>query len=265
MAFCNNMAPCGRECGQHDNHTGDCDCHETWCAVCCGLVTRTLARPASNGTRQHEWIQTYTGRAFYPLDPDPAVVVIDDIAHALANLCRFTGHTRGFYSVAQHSVMIALVLPKELALEGLLHDSPEAYLSDVVRPIKYHSSFGFYRETERKVERAVRTAFGLMDVEPDEVKQADKRMLSTERRDLMSACPVGHKWQETHEPYALRIEPWTPEHAKAMFLELARELQPAGPAGELPAWGSLRSDSDCRGQRSMMIDDIEAFAKLHRD
>ena len=198
--------------------------------------------------RRHEatddssaWIQTYTGRAYYPLAPRVEDVVIDDIAHALANLCRFTGHTRKHYSVAQHSVLVALVLPKELMLEGLLHDPAEAYLLDLARPVKYHPALATYRELEDLNMRAIRTAFGLRDAEPDEVKRADKRMLPTERRDLMRPCPTGHRWLPSPDPYDFKIVPWSPTKAKRMFLALARELRPAGPSGELPAWGSLRT------------------------
>jgi hypothetical protein len=190
---------------------------------------------------KHDWIQTYTGRAFYPLDPDSNDVVIDDIGHALANMCRFTGHTREFYSVAQHSVMIALLLPRELALEGLLHDAAEAYLLDVARPVKHHPSFGFFRQCEKRVDDAIRAAFCLQKNEPDLVKQIDRRMLTTERRDLMSSCPQGHDWQASPDAYEFKIEPWQPARAKSTFMELARELRPAGTAGALPAWGTLSS------------------------
>ena len=135
--------------------------------------------------------------------------------------------------------MIALLLPRELALEGLLHDAAEAYLLDVARPVKYHSSFNFYRDCEKKVDAAIRAAFSLQSIEPDLVKQIDKRILPTERRDLMGSCPLNHEWQAGPEPYDFTIVPWQPARAKQAFLELARDLRPAGRSGALPAWGSL--------------------------
>lgn len=87
--------------------------------------------------RKGDWIQTYTGRQFWPLDPKPEEVCIEDIAHALSQQCRYAGHTIRFYSVAQHSVEIALRVPRAAALWGLLHDAAEAYLVDLPRPVKY--------------------------------------------------------------------------------------------------------------------------------
>src|SRR5579862_5085028 len=87
------------------------------------------------------WIQTYTGRKFWPLDPRSWDVCLEDVAHALAVKCRYGGHCRGFYSVAQHSVLVSQLLAEWKAdiwtvRWGLLHDANEAYSADVVRPIK---------------------------------------------------------------------------------------------------------------------------------
>lgn len=241
MAFCNNNAPCGDECSRQDDHGSGCDCGNGWCKLCrTGFGPTVRMPPAAPSLAAQEWIQTFTGRAYFPLAPRVQDVVIEDIAHALAYQCRFTGHTRGFYSVAQHSVLIALVLPKELALEGLFHDASEAYLLDLARPIKYHPALAQYRTLEERNMQVIRHAFALRGSEPDEVKAADKRMLPTERRDLMRPCPAGHKWQPTPEPYDLPITPWAPDRAEQMFLAMARLLRPSGPAGSLPAWGFMR-------------------------
>src|SRR5690349_18842227 len=93
-------------------------------------------------SRTGDWIATFTGKRWFLTDPDPADVDIDDIAHALSMICRFGGHTKQFYSVAEHSVRVANAM--EIAgcgalacLHGLIHDAPEAYLGDIVRPLKY--------------------------------------------------------------------------------------------------------------------------------
>lgn len=240
MAFCNNNAPCGDECGRQDDHGGGCNCRSSKCSLCCTGFGSSVQTITTLNAAAQEWIQTFTGRAYHPLAPRVEDIVIEDIAHALAYQCRFTGHTRGFYSVAQHSVLIALVLPKELALEGLLHDASEAYLLDLARPVKYHPALAQYRVLEDSNMQAIRQAFALRDSEPDEVKAADKRMLPTERRSLMRPCPVGYKWQPTPEPYDMHITPWSPDRAEQMFLAMARLLRPSGRAGSRKAWGSLR-------------------------
>jgi hypothetical protein len=85
----------------------------------------------------HEpWLRTYAGRHVHILNPRPADIYIQDIAHALAHTCRFAGHTPAFYAVAQHSVLVSELLTPDLALWGLLHDASEAYLHDLTRPLK---------------------------------------------------------------------------------------------------------------------------------
>jgi len=80
--------------------------------------------------REGNWFQTYTGKQFYPLDPRPEDIDLDDIVHHLSHLCRFNGGTREFYSVAQHSVIVADALPDDFKLWGLLHDAAESFLAD---------------------------------------------------------------------------------------------------------------------------------------
>lgn len=170
------------------------------------------------------WIQTYTGRAFHPFDPKPSEVCIEDIAHALANTCRFNGHTREFYSVAQHSVLVSSVVPREHALAGLLHDAAEAYVGDIVRPIK--RLFPAFAEVEATVHAAIAKHFGISAEIPTCVHEADNRVLMTEKRDLLVA---GLKqWNETAAPLVQRIHPIGPEHAERLFLEIFELLQSGG-------------------------------------
>lgn len=88
-------------------------------------------------SQDNSWIQTFSGRQFFPLEPRVEDVCIEDIAHGLSNLCRYAGHCECFYSVAQHCLLVSRVVPREHALRGLLHDASEAYLIDVPRPIKH--------------------------------------------------------------------------------------------------------------------------------
>jgi hypothetical protein len=136
------------------------------------------------------WIQTHTGGTFDLLNPDPAAVRLDDLAHHLAHLCRYTGACRKFYSVAQHSVRVGMLLPRRLKLAGLLHDAAEAYTGDWSSPMKVavrQAAPGLLEAIHAPIERAIEERFGLRLTADDraEIKRADHVMLATEKRDLM--------------------------------------------------------------------------------
>lgn len=168
------------------------------------------------------WIQTYSGRRFTPTNPNPDAVVIQDIAHSLSMQCRFSGHTKRFYSVAQHSVLVSYTCNHEDALWGLLHDASEAYLVDVPRPLKRSGKFDAYLEFEQKVQEAICKRFGLVPSEPPSVKRADMLLLATEARDLMS--PLRSDWVQPVEPLPFKIDPLSPQDAKNLFMKRFFEL-----------------------------------------
>lgn len=176
--------------------------------------------------RKGEWLQTVSGKQFWPLDPNPEEIYIFDIAHALSNLCRFNGHCLHFYSVAQHSVLVSRIVPKHWAMWGLLHDAPEAYLVDLPRPVKRSESIGVpYKQAEYRLMYAVCDRFCLPRLEPPEVKRADDIVLCTEKRDLMSAPPVAWKLDEQGlEPLLESIIPMSPPTACQAFLERFNEI-----------------------------------------
>ena len=164
-------------------------------------------------------IRTYTGRVINPLDPDPNEICIEDIAHSLSQQCRFTGHTKEFYSTGQHSVLVARVFPGEAEdmLCRLLHDAPETYMSDLASPLKKTDWGQHYREAEQKLEEAVAKAFGLLYPFPETVKKADLILLNTEIRDLMPADMTGVE-VDKYPPAKFKIVGWSPETAKGIFL-----------------------------------------------
>jgi hypothetical protein len=166
--------------------------------------------------RMGGWIQTYSGIAFYPIDPRPEEIHYSDIAHALSMICRFTGHTKKFYSVAQHCVLVSQYCDPQDALWGLLHDASEAYMCDVARPVKHMDFMRPYRIQESKLMRVIAQKFGLSEQEPESVQVADRRLLYTEARDLMN--PVHPDWEWLAEPYPEKINPWSPKKAEEMFL-----------------------------------------------
>jgi 5'-deoxynucleotidase YfbR-like HD superfamily hydrolase len=175
-------------------------------------------------TRQNEntWIQTYTGKKFYPLNPKMEDVCIEDIAHSLSEICRFTGHVKQFYSVAQHSVGVSL-LCKTYPLHGLLHDQTEAFLGDVSSPLKHSGKFEIYRFYENRLQSVMNAKFGLLTSEPEEVKRSDLVMLATEARDLLEGGPHP-EFHLDYEPFPEKIVPLPPPEAKALFLARYKEL-----------------------------------------
>lgn len=164
-----------------------------------------------------------------PLNLSPADIRIGDIAHALGNQCRFSGHTSRFYSVAEHCVRVARLLDyegysREIRLWGLLHDAAEAYLVDLPRPLKRDPVFGaFYRDAEERAMRAVIERFGLTPDEPAAVKHADLTLLATERRDLM---PSRGDWAvlDGVEPLPHEIDPMLPSIASSNFAVMYGDL-----------------------------------------
>ncbi len=167
-----------------------------------------------------QWIQTYTGRQFFPLDPREDDLDIEDIAHSLSRQCRFNGHCRDFYSVAEHAVRVSRAVSENHALWGLLHDAGEAYLTDLPRPIK--DQIGIYRDLENQLLKVVARRYGLRWPIPVEVDVADTALLITEARDLLVAPPV--PWGLEAEPLEEVIVPWSMDEAKSVFLARFEEL-----------------------------------------
>jgi len=154
------------------------------------------------------------GRQFWPMDPRPHEVFIDDIAHALSMLCRFGGHCLRFYSVAEHSVLLARVARPEHKLWALLHDASEAYLVDVPRPIK--PALHGYKDAENKITRAIAVRFNLHLGVPEAVKALDRAILLDEREQNMT--PTSEAWSIAEDPLGVALQFWDPERARREFL-----------------------------------------------
>jgi hypothetical protein len=168
-----------------------------------------------------DWTQTFTGRQFHTFAPNPDSIAIEDIAHALSLQCRFAGHCREHYSVAEHSVRVALTLKGiQMQLCGLLHDAAEAYLVDLPSPIK--AKMRDYQNVEFAVQQVISKRYTVPLSLPEEVKQADLILLATEKRDLMAKEPA--PWIDLPVPLKEKITPWTPKQAESNFLALFKKL-----------------------------------------
>jgi 5'-nucleotidase len=174
------------------------------------------------------YLQTVSGRWLNPFDADPEQLEAGDIARALANLCRFGGHCRAFYSVAQHSVIVSQLVEQgggdaEDAFAALMHDATEAYLGDMPHPLKHRSPLGAaFKAAEADLELAMRARFRIKADVP-EIKRADRALLATERRAF--SAETWH-WPELEgvEPLDLELTAWPPDEAARAFAERYAEL-----------------------------------------
>lgn len=177
--------------------------------------------------RHGAWIQVASGGAFYPLDPRPEEVHIEDIAHALSHICRFTGHTQEFLSVAQHCVHAAQFARPDCVLHALLHDAAEAYIGDMATPVKKCLMFwdGTQQRTIEDVEenilRVIYQALGLerpSTEEALEVRRVDRLLLSWEAHELLSPLHPGWAEYVGERPALPALVSWKPEQAEELFL-----------------------------------------------
>ncbi|MCL1887119.1 MAG: metal-dependent phosphohydrolase [Betaproteobacteria bacterium] len=171
-------------------------------------------------------ILTCAGNYFSFINPDAYHFDIKTIAHALSHLCRFTGHTSEFYSVAQHSILVSHLVPPGMQLAGLLHDATEAFVGDMTKPLK--EMFPEFRRIEKNIERAICRQYGIPCPMPHEIKQADLILLATEQRDLMPHIETQWHYLKGIEAMKETITPWPPSLARKRFLERFYELEKAG-------------------------------------
>lgn len=180
-------------------------------------------------------IETFSGVKFNLEDPSPDMVRIEDIAHATSNICRYTGHCRRFYSVAEHMVIGCGLVPEKFQLMYLLHDAAEAYFGDVSRPLKL--LLDRYDTLEAYCAIIIYNKFLGRMINPQEqeiVKKADDQMLLLEAKNLMHSHGAGWKVRWTGHagiPRKVKLKYWSPKIAEAKFLEKWKSLQEGSSEG----------------------------------
>lgn len=167
------------------------------------------------------WITTYTGKKFHFLDPQPEEIDIVDIAHALSLTCRFGGQCREFYSVAEHSIRMAKIVPAEYRLHALLHDASEAYLPDLPRPMK--AGLPKFKSVEQLILNSIYDKYITNENgwNKDIIKEADNILLATEARDLMDNT---NDWASLPQPLSDTIYPMSSARAEDEFLKYIRGI-----------------------------------------
>lgn len=168
-------------------------------------------------------ITTVSGRFFDILKPEEYEYDIEEIAHSLSNICRYTGHTNSFYSVAEHSVLVSRICSDRLALCGLLHDASEAFIGDVSSPLK--KLLPEYQEIEDKVQKAIASQFNLPYPFPEEIYVADKKMYWQERQSVADNGIRDTLWhQDRGAARKVEARGMSPHMAKRMFLSRFKEI-----------------------------------------
>lgn len=170
------------------------------------------------------FMETNSGKKFEFNNIKEDAIVIEDIAEQISKLCRFNGACRGFYSVAEHSVILSKCVPVEYQLHALLHDATEAYVGDVISPVK--REFTSIKEYENKLLPIIFNALGvkydhmLMDM----VHYADIKLLVTEKRQIM---PNRYSYgdMEDHESYKIKVQGLNWQNAKQEFLDRWEQLK----------------------------------------
>jgi hypothetical protein len=182
-----------------------------------------MSQHGVNDKGTYTWLQTSSNHEVDFAADEWPVLPIEDIANALANTCRFNGHSNTFYSVAEHSVKMSEIVPHELALAALLHDGTEAYVGDVPTPLKRFLGLNI-KDLEHKAALAISRGYNvaLKDLEHPTIKEFDKKILGDEARALM---PPHQFWEQFPDRLGVLVEGWPPDVARQKFLDRFNQLK----------------------------------------
>lgn len=176
-----------------------------------------------------QWISLLSGATFNYNKPEESNVTLEDIASALGNVCRFSGHLPRFYSVAQHLVNTSYIVSPENAFTALMHDTAEAFTNDLPTPLKW--ALPIFKELEVKIESAMGAKFGFQYPYPAEVKEADTIMLMLEKYHVKQCDQYWPGYSDDYprtsvEKYlpVVDLTSWRPSIARNKFLARYEEL-----------------------------------------
>jgi hypothetical protein len=167
---------------------------------------------------KYDWMQTYSGKRFYPYHPKEEDICLIDIAHSLAYTGRFSGHCKTFYSVAQHSVLMSYMC----GIQGLMHDSAEAYVTDIPRPVKI--GIPIAKEIEDNILKVIFKKYNIPFPLTKEVKDLDSRFCVTEGEQLLIGGVTNWDMAKYYKPLDIVIEPWEFKKSRFKFIRRFWEL-----------------------------------------
>lgn len=175
-------------------------------------------------------IETHSGVLFRYERPTSYQIILEDIAHGLSQICRFGGHTRVFYSVGEHALLVRHLVRElghpQLSFVALHHDSHEAYIGDIPTPLKRYLGDKYYT-TVRATDKAIGEALGihLDQFLLPEIVKADQLAMQIEVKELKRN--VGNQDEWGFDPDAAPSPPWPlgkpPGLIKSQFLEAHSE------------------------------------------
>lgn len=177
-----------------------------------GLNREVLSVNSDGATN---WIETNSGKYFRYQENNPENIMIEDVAHSLSQLCRFSGQCNQFYSVAQHSCIVHDYAPSHLKIEGLLHDASEAFISDIPRPVK--TIIPEIKELEQIIQMQVAQRFKFSWPFTSQIEILDSQLMLAEAKQLFTQEVA---WTvEGLDPLNVKINHcWNSKVAKAEFL-----------------------------------------------
>lgn len=180
--------------------------------------------------RTGDWMQTFSGNCFYPLDPRPEEIDIEDLANHLSQIGRYNGACKRFYSVAEHCFHVSYHVPAGMELDGLLHDAPEGLgLGDIIAPVKRDPRIKpIIKPIEDRLHRAIAIRFGIQHPIPAEVEKVDFDITADEKEQAMRPC-VRPWWRVSDTPLGIRVQFWDSDRAKFMFMARFKEITTGDP------------------------------------